>query len=159
VSKRIDSHRRSHRRRGTSLLHPSDSILMVDKAGGAHESKGLTSMTKSGTIVSRFGVTEHCDWLHVTFFVPSVLSFRLSSRLVASESTFESQVVRQTAAAAVMSAVRLQRRSVLSSSCRRSCLVNLLIDLDLEPLLPSSSLLPSARERRPPDGSRSRAKQ
>jgi hypothetical protein len=73
-------------------------------------------MTKSGTIVSRFSVTGHRDWLHVTLFVPSVLSFRLSSRLVASESTSSKDSTCNLAAVALPPTHILQRRSVLSSS-------------------------------------------
>jgi hypothetical protein len=86
VSKHVDSHGRSHRR-CCFVVHPVCWLTGLDLGEGAHEFKGLASMTKPGTIVSRFSVTGDCDWLHVTLFVPSVLSFRLSSRLVASEST------------------------------------------------------------------------
>lgn len=123
--------------------------LLVDQREGAHEFKGLASMTKSGTIVSRFSVTGHCDWLHLTFFV---LSFRLSSRLVASESTSSKD-------STVIELLPPTHCNDDPSCRRRGCLANLLIDLDLEPHLLSSVLLPSARSRRPPDGSRSRAKQ
>lgn len=83
-------------------------------------------MTKSGTIVSRFSVTGHCDWLHLTFFV---LSFYLSSRLVASESTSSKD-------STVIELLPPIHCNDDPSCRRRGCLANLLIDLDLEPHLP-----------------------
>jgi len=99
-------------------------------------------MTKPGTTVSRFGVTACCEWLHVTLLVPSVvLSCRLSSRLVASESTFKMPQNQADAAANRQSATTIRPIVVVAVSYVSS---SLLIDLDLDLLLSSPSLLASA---------------